>query len=210
MAENERLRAMLEAGTGYKVPPAFRSAAEREEEEARAVLHKLLPGADKLFGRDLSKFFQVLDAIEQGQNPFGGPDPAQTMWDWHGQEVIRQVTDAYKSALGLKELTPFQARVVGNSFVDWVTNDKQNAARYTQRDPTLIKSFIQEYQSAFLDPARRTREAPLVPGGGPRLPAVRPNRGPAGGGPAPKPKTEDEVHDNAFRQFAAAVESSRG
>lgn len=212
-AENARLRAMLEAANGVKLPSAFQSPEERQKAAAIQALDELLPGVSKFFqGRNLDKLLPFLEAIEKGENPFQGGqrDPADALWNWHGQDVVRQVTNEYAKIVGASELTPYQQRVVSQAFLEWVQADRAHLERYAARDSGVVKAFLDDYTAAFIEPVRRQTTAHVMPPGGRRLPVVSPGRGPvSGGGAPPKPKTEDEVHRGAFENLQAALNGSR-
>jgi hypothetical protein len=95
----------------------------------------------------------------------------------------------------------------------WLQEDQQRLQRYVHGDARLPTEFATEYRSGFIDPIRRTAGAPDA------ATALR-NRqlpsAPRGSGIVPpnpgdlRPKTEDEVHDNAWQQFKQLRQAGAG
>lgn len=211
--EYERLKKMVEAGTGFKMP-------ERPEPEdpqlalAREGLLKILPPAWRQSLEFLAsqlerdpKFLETLGSVPQLRGTFEQGEFRR------GLTVVDSIFDGAAKELGITpdKLTQFQKTRLGNGFTEWLQQDPKLVERYAQGDTTtLVTEYLNEWRTGFLGPGQRTRGA--GPGdqsdrnrnlpGAPRQSGIPPS-----GTPPPKPKTEDEVHDNAWKQFRAATGS---
>ena len=198
---------MLEAGTGVNIGERAEPEPPEVVEARDFFLNKLLPPEMK----------KALEFVMKNMDPLGQLAGRHTdlmsttdaIWEERGAKAISAVHTAVAKDLGVEKLTPFQETALGNSFIQWIQSDGQLLGRYSRGDLKVIDEFLTEYRSGFIEPLRRAKESPALEGvrraaGLPRAPqqgAVVPS------GTTPKPKkTEDDVHDAAFAQFAAATQ----
>lgn len=113
------------------------------------------------------------------------------------QRVVNQtLSTIYTEAatmLGVERMNPFQESVLSQSFLGFLQSTPELARRFDGGDPRVVQEFLSEYRKQFLDPVRRSGQAPNAPVA-PRAP-IGGNRGnlppspqpsgviPAGGAP---------------------------
>lgn len=202
---------MIEAGTGVKTPGMPAPPQDPAITEARnLILDQLLPELKpllKLTPEQLDRVLKTADQFPQFAETF--QQSTQQHWNGRGTQAINHVCSAIAKDIGVDKLTPFQQTSVGNTFIAWLQMAEDRLDRYGQSDNSLYDEFLSEYRSGFFDPIRRVGEAPGA--GVARRNATLPNapRGgggvpPAQGGTPAQGRTEDEVHDAAFKAFVAA------
>ncbi len=201
-----RFRKMLEAGTGINI-------GERQEPEDPAIvearellLTKILPPEMRKALEFLTSNQDVLSKLsERGTDLLSSTD---AQWEERGAKAIGSIHEAVAKDMGVKELTPFQKTALGNSFINWIQQDGQLIGRYSRGDTKVIDEFLTEYRTGFIEPLRRTQQAPNADGArrAARLPPSPTPSGvvPSGAAPPAKP-TEDEVHNAAWDTFSRAV-----
>jgi hypothetical protein len=211
-ARARQLEAMMKAGTGVELP-GIPEQVPPEIREARDAFGQVFPGVAALESHAqqiaempsrIEKLEQTITDLQQ-QLEFG--------WRRDGRQSLTSIQSAMSKELGVEKLSKFQSQVVGQAFQAFLESDETGALmdRYAYRDPTLYDEFINEWKSGFFDPMRRLGQAGDASVAGvnrnlPRAPAVGglpPSRPPA------QPLTEDQVHDNAFRSFDAAVRATQ-
>lgn len=208
------LQTMLEAGTGVRMREEQR--VDPAVTEARQAFESVFPGAGKLFD-NLPKLMAFMEALDKG-----GVDPAMFsrlpdalqatdhQWEQHGRRTLDTVFTAMAKDYGATALSPYQQRVIGSAFTDWLQQDAARQDRYANADPKLTDEFLTEYRSGFVDPLRRSADADTIRRGqlNGNLPPA-----PRGGGqpppPAQPPPTPEQVHDRAWATFAAAQAGGR-
>lgn len=207
---------MLKAGTGFEIPSHLRSPEDQQNAAAREELFRIFPEL-----KALEKLSKMLPQVEEVVTRF--PDVAgqgEQYWIAQGHRTIAALHEEAAKLYGMEEskLTPFQRNTINNSFMSWLQSDPQMSERFGRGDQRVLGEFIAEWRNSLFEPARRLGQG----GGGTPPPAGGGNRGrndlppaprgsgipPAGGAP-PKPKTEDEVHDAAWKGFEAALASRR-
>lgn len=208
--EARRYRAMLEAGTGVTLRQP--ENIDPRIADAREAFEQVFPGSGEFFTRALPRLMQLAQAMEQGNI---SPEMFQRLpdalsatdhqWRQHGRQVLNTVYSEMAKDYGVESLSPYQQRVLGTAFTDWLSQDVQLQERYANNDPNLVKEFLTEYRSGFVDPLRRSADAATIARGRMTgaLPAV-PRTGGAPPPPASPAPVGDEVHDRAWAAFAAA------
>jgi hypothetical protein len=208
--EHERLKKMVEAGTGFKLP----EPTEPEDPQvalAREGLLKILPPAWRqaleFLGSQLErdpKFLETLGAVPSIRNSFEQEQMRR------GLSVVDSILTAAAKDLGttVDKLTPFQKTRLGNGFVEWVESDPTLVNRYASGDAALVEEYLTEWRNGFITVGGRIAAAPgatqAATNG--RLPSPPRQSGvPSGHGAPTKPKTEDEVHDAAWKSFQAST-----
>lgn len=195
---------MLEAGTGIKIGQPAEPESPEVLEAREFFMTKILTPEQKA----------ALEFVMKNQDPLGKLAGRHTdlmsttdaIWEQRGATAIQTIHEAVAKDLGVKELTPFQQRMLGNNFIDWIKGDEKMLGRYSRGDMKVVEEFLTEYRTGFIEPTRRSSQAPALEGvrraaGLPRAPSQSAVVPP---GTPPKPKkTEEEVHDAAFAQFAA-------
>jgi hypothetical protein len=210
-AEAARYRAMLEAGTGIRLPES-QPQIPPQIQRAREQFDAIYPGFST-FMAQAPLLMQVARALQEG-----GIDPrsfsrlpdvfagVEYQWERHAQSTLEPIHSAIAQDYGLQQLTPRQARTVTQDFIAWVEENPQRAQRYTRGDRTLGAEYLEDYRSGFITPLRASAAAPVVTQAqrSAGLPPVPRPSGIAPPAPAAPPLTEDQIHDNAWQQFQAA------
>jgi hypothetical protein len=203
----ERFQRMLEAGDGFRAPreidPKNAAAFQRLMGLIRDVDPELADTLDSL-KQNAKQFKELLQAGPGIRNTVAAQEKRQAM------VVVDTLLERGAEALGVEpsKLTKFQKQYLGNGFSAWLESDRALLGRYDQGDADkLIDDYLEAVTNGFLVPSGRRAAAgdgrqaqvngrlPAAPRGGGAPPA----RGPA------KPKSEDEVHDNAWKAWQAAT-----
>jgi hypothetical protein len=162
---------------GVNVP----SEEEREAEELRKTLYKLVPGLENLEKLDLSKLEQIEAAAA------GASETTVRHWERHAEATFNELEAEVASALGLEELTPSQVKKLRRAYQEEArvaamqrqaaeerglpADPKNFLTRHERGDKTLIKEFAKEWLNDWAEPARRQSAAQVarrnrpVPGG---------------------------------------------
>lgn len=208
-AERDRLRAMLEAGTGVRVREENRVSPELEA--ARSEFFQLFPEL-----RKVAEFFE-----KQGESLSSIIERAPELlssntqvWRRHGSAALTTIYSEMAKDLGVETIEPNskQARMLGRNFVAWLEEDEANQEAYISQPPQQVaEMFLADMRSGFFDPIRRVAQAgsSTTAAGNARLPRTTTGGAPAGGGAGQKPLTEDEVHANAFKTMQQIVAGNR-
>jgi hypothetical protein len=211
---SERLQRMIAAAEGFTRETELDPRIARARAGLREIMEpghfQVLEALSKRLAQDPRALDSLFDSVPALRSGFEAGETRR------GLETIDYMLDAAAKALnvtgGASKLTKFQTSMLANGFTNWVEADPKRIDRYAQGDGRrLATEYITDFQSGFAGPAARVASAP---GGGQaaingRLPAP-PARGgvPVGGRPAAK-LTEDQVHDNAFKNFTARLAGSR-
>lgn len=200
---------MLEAAGGFRMPAAP-SAEERQQQEARAALERIVPGLSQL--DQIVQMLPHLDRLLREDLPSLRQAGMQS-WERAGYQSVRALSAEVAKVYGVdpKDLPPALREDLGEAFARWIQGDRDRQTRYYRADDTLITEFVDRWKAAYVDPVRRSTQAPgvrtaLTNAGLP--PAPTPG-GPPPPTPPPAPANEDEVHDRAFAAFAAATGAGR-
>jgi hypothetical protein len=207
-AERDRLRAMLEAGTGVRVSEENRVSPELKA--ARDEFFQLFPEL-----RKVAEFYEKngkgLDSILERAPELLSSNTQ--VWKRHGSAALSTIYTEVAKDLGVETIEPNskQARSLGRNFVAWLEEDEANQEAYINQSPQQVAElFLADMREGFFDPIRRVAQAgsSTTAAGNARLPRTTTGGAPAGGGAA-KPLTEDEVHGNAFKTMQQIVAGNR-
>lgn len=205
----ENYRRMLEAGTGVKVP-GYQPPQDPAIVEARALLFdQLAPELKPLLKLTPEQIDKIISTVDEFPK-FAQSQAERTQQEWNGrgEQAINHICGLVAKEIGTETLTPFQQMTVGNGFIAWLQmGDGSRLGRYGQGDGRLFDEFMGEYRSGFFDPVRRTGQASAAAGAArnSRLPNAPTRSGVVPGTRTPQPpKTEDDVHEAAWKSFAAA------
>jgi len=210
--EAGRLKAMIEAGTGYKV-------GEPGEPESPEIVEARELLMTKILSPEIRKGLELL--VKHGealsQLATRGGDLISTT-DQHWERLGFQTVEGLHAAIAKDmnvtpdKLSEYQKSVIGTAFVNYLEASPTIMQRYVRGDAKVADDFLAEFRSGFFDPFRRVAQAggagiarqnANLPGP-PKPGAVVP----AGGAP-PKKKTEDDIHDDAWNSFKAINEGAR-
>jgi hypothetical protein len=206
---------MLEAGTGVRIqeqqqiPPQVQ-AARRQLDAIYPGMSAVMEVAEPLvqIARTLMENRIDPSSLAQLPNVFAG---VEHQWERHAQSVLEPIHAAIAQDYGLQNLTPRQARTITQDFIAWVEEKPERAQRYTRGDRSLPTEYLDDYRSGFITPLRVNSGAAAVTAGS-RAAGLPPAPRASGIAPPPPPQgplTEDQVHDNAWQQFNAALAGSR-
>lgn len=212
----KQLEAMIAAGTGVKLPPSLQSPEDQQAAAAREELTRIFPELALL-----EKLKGMLPQLEEALPRL--PDvlaSGEQYWATQGYRTVQTLQDEVAKIYGVasKDLTPLQQQTIGNSFLNWLQGDSTLAQRYSRGDASIVQEFVTEWRNAFFEPARRVGQGgngglppanPALRGRSDLPPAPRASGIPPAGAAPPTPKSEDEVHDAAFKSFAASLNSRR-
>lgn len=196
---------MIEAGTGVRLREDERVSPEVQE--ARDTIFGLIPG--------LKEALDFLKTNRQGLEGIVTNAPelmssGQQVWSRHGASMLGAVRTSVATELGVEKLEPTQVKLLNSNFLGWLEADKVNMDAYLNESPDAVAElFLTDLRAGFFDPIRRMAQAgtPAASHRNAGLP-----RPPAGGAPpagAPKPKTEDEVHDGAWKAIQQVISGDR-
>lgn len=208
-----RLQKMIEAGTGIKVP-GYEAPQDPNVVEARKfLLDTLVPELKPLLELkpdELKKAIEYAQQFPQFQQRYASSEQAH--WNGRGEQALDYISTNLAKDLGVEQLTPFQSLTVGQTFTAWLQMEQSRLAQYSRGDSKLYDDFLTEYRSGFFDPLRRVGQAPgaTVAARVAALPSAPRRSGAIVTPPtAAVAKTEDEVHDAAWKNFAAQNAGSR-
>lgn len=180
----------------------LRPPAPEPDAETRAIteqFYKLFPWAEKLSKLPIDQLEQVLQAVPNLQ---GGQE---AYWNGVGASMMRSLSAKLTDIYG-KDLHPSVAQQYQQGFISWCENDPENRRRYMAADPTLVDDYWSLVDTNILGPVRRKATAPVERRmeAVSRLPRVGPSTNVPPGQRPPKPKNEDELHDQAWQAIQAA------
>jgi hypothetical protein len=135
-------------------------------------------------------------------------------------QTLSTIYSEAATILGVEKVNPFQESVLAQSFLGYLQATPEMARRFDMGDPRVVQEFLSEYRKNFLDPARRSGQAPNAPQGGNR-PPIGGNRGnlppspqpsgviPGGGGNGQQP-TGDQRLSGAFAALRQQMANRNG
>lgn len=179
--------------------PRFEDSLNAEQRAIRDDIFKIVPELKLLARFDPDKFEQIVNQVSEAGSRSEGLE--KTFWtrnaNTHLREVDKLVRDEYGANVDPKAVRRFQA-----GFIDWIESDPDARERYLDGDPTLVADYWKETTGLIVEPIRSktSQEAITRAERVGRLP-VMPKRGGPIGAPRrteKKPKTEDELHDQAW------------
>jgi hypothetical protein len=201
---------MLEAGTGVNLREPQR--VDPVVQEARQAFEQVFPGAGEFFAKGMPLLMKLAATLEQNNiqpDAFARiPDIASAtdhQWRQHGRQALNTIYGQMAKDYGVESLSPYQQRVLGSAFTDWLSQDVERQERYANSDPAITTEFLTEYRTGFVDPLRRSADAATMQRG--RATGALPAAPRAGGQPPPPAAPAnrgDDVHDRAWAAFAAA------
>lgn len=117
-----------------------------------------------------------------------------------GQQHMAALSSAAAKLYGVEKLADGQRRFLTDNFVSWLGADQTRQRRYLSGDTSVGSEFLTEFQTAMLDPIRRSALATQQQRAGlvSRLPARGPATAPIPGSRPPELKTEEDRHEAAF------------
>lgn len=169
----------------YKVFPQFKVLADAIEKDPEVV----------------AKMVQALDVVPQVRQD------SEQRWVAAGHAALRSLAAEGAKIYGVEALSPEASKLHQASFINWLEQDPELRQRYMDGDTeALVKEYWQAVNKHMLDPIRRSAAAQAQARGERirRVPTSGPGTGVVGQGGAPKPKTEDELHDQAWDALQAA------
>jgi hypothetical protein len=177
-----------------RAPKPAPQQTNAEHEAIRARLFEIAPQLKDLLDLDTRELKEMLSQRPQVEAH------TQHYWTVVGAGALRQIRGGLEKLYGGKP-DPFVQEGVETTFANWLKNDPEAFQRYIQQDPDLVPGFLKRYESLALDPIRRQalvseqqraqRRANLPPSG-PRTSQL------GAGQKKEKPKTEDELHEQAW------------
>lgn len=220
------MQAMVEAAGGVKLPQPATPIPPEIAEARRALstvfgnerafelfeggrFDKVMALVEALGDRDPRELFETVTTLRQSD---------EDRWGAHGNHVINTLEAEFKKDfIGEGKdgsLSPQQIQGIGNNFVAWIKGDRTLQQRYRMGDTDrLVSEFAAVYRPAFIDPFRRSAEAPTAAAATRRAGLPPAPRGGALPTPAPntgdKAKTLDELSDNAFEQLFGSAGAAR-
>ncbi len=122
-------------------------------------------------------------------------------WQRNAHTHLREVESVVRSEYG-EQVDPRVVRRFQAAFIDWLETDPEARERYLDGDPTVVRDYWEETTSLMVAPIRDKASSEAVSRAEKvrRLP-VMPSRGGPVGQPRraeKKPKTEDELHEQAW------------
>lgn len=208
-----QLNRMIEAGTGFKMPQPP-TAEDREREQVRNFFRQVMPELS-ILERLKPEIIDQLEDFLNNERPTLRTGMSQ-LYARDGHAVLDELDTAVAKVYGVDvdKLDPDTRNELTDQFIRWVEADPGRMALSNRRQGgvQLVDQFIKAWSARYVDPFRRAAAAPAVAQA--RANAGLPNppkpSGMVAPGSAPrKPKTDDEVHDDAYRSFAAAMGGSR-
>lgn len=196
--QNRSLRAELARRS--QPPAAPPAAVNAQDEEVKSAFFKLFPAAKALFDLPAEKLSHALDRMGQHEASF------EHYWTNFGSTALRALRGGIQKTYGAQP-DPVAGRFVDAAFIDWLENDQDAKQRFFTGDPELVDDFLKKFTSSLLDPIRRTAVAAEQQRITRRdaLPRATPRGGTLGANGAPqKPKTAEELHEQAAEAFIAS------
>lgn len=180
--------------------PADRPPAEDLDPESRAIkeqLFKIVPWLAKLEKLDPEALDRIVNEVAPSAQSL-----EKTYWTRNANQHLRELDKLIRVEYG-EQADPKAVRRFQAGFIDWLESDEDARERYLDGDPTLVADYWKETTGLIVEPIRSktSQEAVTRAQRVGRLP-VMPKRGGAIGAPrrsdAKKPKTDDEVHEQAW------------
>jgi hypothetical protein len=201
--QNELARAQQQQpATHQQQPPPrrFEDSLDPESRKIREDIFKIVPELALLQRFDPDKFDQIVTTL--GETAARSEGTEKTFWtrnaNQHLRELDKLVRDEYGANADPKAVRRFQA-----GFIDWLETDEDARERYLDGDPNLVADYWKETTGLIVEPIRsKTSQEAITRAQRVRGLPVMPKRGGAIGAPRrnekPKPKTDDEVHEQAW------------
>ncbi len=199
--QNELERARQQPVTAQNQPPArrFEDDLDPESRKIRDDIFKIVPELKLLQRFDPDKFDQIVTQL--GETAARSEGTEKTFWTRNANQHLRELDKLVRAEYG-ETADPKAVRRFQAGFIDWLESDPDARERYLDGDPTLVNDYWKETTGLIVEPIRSktSQEAITRAQRVGRLP-VMPKRGGAIGAPrrpAAKPKTDDEVHEQAW------------
>lgn len=202
---NRRIRALeTQLAARGETRPADRREPDRrpeddldpESRQIRDQLFKLVPALKWLEKLDPSAVDRVMNEVAPQSQAL-----EKLYWQRNANTHLREVESLVRTEYGDK-VDPKAVRRFQAGFIDWIESDPDARERYLDGDPSLVKDYWAETTGLIVEPIRSKVSSEAVSRAERvnRLP-VMPKRGGPIGAPRrgeKKPKTEDELHDQAW------------
>jgi hypothetical protein len=194
MRYEAQLRQMQSELERARTPQQRPAPTNAEHDAIRQRLFEIAPQLKDLLDLDAKELKDMLSQRPQVEAH------TQHYWTVVGAGALRQIRGGLEKLYGGKP-DQFVQEGVETHFANWLKSDPEAFQRYIQQDPDLVPAFLKRYETQALDPIRRQalvseqqraqRRANLPPSG-PRTSQL------GAGQKKEKPKTEDELHEQAW------------
>lgn len=181
-------------------PPPREEDLDPETIAIREQMFKVLPSLRRLERLDPDKFDQLFEMVNNDVAP-RSQSLEKLYWQRNANTHLREINTMAREVYGEK-VDPRAVRRFQAGFIDWIETDEDARERYLDGDPTLVKDYWTETTGLIIDPIRSKASDEAISRAErvSRLPKFPQRGGPVG---APrrnekKPKTEDELHDQAW------------